>query len=308
MARNRDSGASSPDLFKSADLDGSSLRTSHPCFIAVTLWCGVISELLDTELPDPSSCPPRRLVRPTAGRGSGSWPTAQAMDAMNFVRDNPPLHKGGCANLREHASHWATPRREDSEATGPHRGAADTMPSQAKAWTTPTAQDCKPAGPVELAEIREAGARNTVKRLRVEAASAFGTTGAPSEEPMAPSGSSHSKPWQTPDAQGFHSRKQVGASEREMLLTGEAKAWATPNVPSGGRGTAHAERIRGTLYHKGKKVQEGIEANAKAMGKGSLNPAFTLALMGFPPEWFRIGVMIQRAKPKRPKGKGRPKA
>ena len=131
-------------------------------------------------------------------------------------------------------------------------------------------------------------------RLRDEAASAFGTTGSPSEAPTAPSDSCQPKPWQTPDAQGFHSRKQVGASERELMLTGETKSWATPRA-------IYAE-------HPGMQDESHLTGQAQTTGgKGSLNPAFTLALMGFPPEWFCVGVMIQRAKPKRPKGKGRPK-
>lgn len=37
----------------------------------------------------------------------------------------------------------------------------------------------------------------------------------------------------------------------------------TPNVPNGGRGTSHAQRIGGTLYHNGKKVQEVLESQAR---------------------------------------------
>ena len=39
--------------------------------------------------------------------------------------------------------------------------------------------------------------------------------------------------------------------------------WPTPNVPNGGRSIAHAEMRGSTAYHKGKKVQVGLEAVAK---------------------------------------------
>ncbi|WP_231750199.1 hypothetical protein [Blastomonas sp. CCH1-A6] len=42
------------------------------------------------------------------------------------------------------------------------------------------------------------------------------------------------------------------------------KEWMAPQVPNGGRSTAHAEQIGGTMYHNGKKVQLGLESQAKA--------------------------------------------
>ena len=42
--------------------------------------------------------------------------------------------------------------------------------------------------------------------------------------------------------------------------------WPTPNVPNGGRSIAHAEIKGATAYHKGKKVQIGLEAVAKMAG------------------------------------------
>ena len=42
--------------------------------------------------------------------------------------------------------------------------------------------------------------------------------------------------------------------------------WPTPNVPNGGRSISHAEMRGSTGYHKGKKVQVGLEAVAKMAG------------------------------------------
>lgn len=39
-----------------------------------------------------------------------------------------------------------------------------------------------------------------------------------------------SSSWQSPDAQGFNSRKQVGQTDREPMLTGQALQWATANA------------------------------------------------------------------------------
>ena len=42
--------------------------------------------------------------------------------------------------------------------------------------------------------------------------------------------------------------------------------WPTPNVPNGGRSIAHGEMKGATAYHKGKKVQVGLEAVAQMAG------------------------------------------
>lgn len=46
-------------------------------------------------------------------------------------------------------------------------------------------------------------------------------------------------------------------------LTQQAEVWMAPQVPNGGRSTAHAEQVGNTLYHEGKKVQLGLESQAK---------------------------------------------
>ena len=42
--------------------------------------------------------------------------------------------------------------------------------------------------------------------------------------------------------------------------------WPTPNVPNGGRSISHAEQKGGTFYHKGKKVQFGLEGALRMAG------------------------------------------
>ncbi len=46
----------------------------------------------------------------------------------------------------------------------------------------------------------------------------------------------------------------------------EVSGWPTPNVPNGGRSITHAKMRGSTAYHKGKKVQVGLEAAARMAG------------------------------------------
>lgn len=53
------------------------------------------------------------------------------------------------------------------------------------------------------------------------------------------------------------------AGGHSVNLEDQAEHWMGPNVPNGGRSTAHAEQVGNTLYHDGKKVQLGLESQAK---------------------------------------------
>ena len=50
------------------------------------------------------------------------------------------------------------------------------------------------------------------------------------------------------------------AMELADALIAEVQDWMAPQVPNGGRSTKHAEKVGNTMYHKGKKVQMGLEA------------------------------------------------
>lgn len=52
-------------------------------------------------------------------------------------------------------------------------------------------------------------------------------------------------------------------SKGDVPLPGQAMQWMTPNVPNGGRSASHAEIIGRTAMHNGKKVQIGLEHQAK---------------------------------------------
>ena len=53
------------------------------------------------------------------------------------------------------------------------------------------------------------------------------------------------------------------AGGHSVNLEDQAEHWMAPNVPNGGRSTAHAEQIGATMYHNGKKVQLGLESQVK---------------------------------------------
>ena len=52
-------------------------------------------------------------------------------------------------------------------------------------------------------------------------------------------------------------------------IVSQMAGWPTPNVPNGGRSISHAEQKGGTFYHKGKKVQFGLEGAAKMAGRAT---------------------------------------
>ena len=105
------SGQNTLALFAPCDHAGWSSRMCPRCSPAALLWSGVISELLDTRSPDPSSCPPRRLAPRTSGNGSGSWPTPDARDSQpeGYEAGLRRLEKYSTMGLQTAAKLWPTP-------------------------------------------------------------------------------------------------------------------------------------------------------------------------------------------------------
>lgn len=57
--------------------------------------------------------------------------------------------------------------------------------------------------------------------------------------------------------------RNAGQKTVPLYLAEVAQEWMAPQVPNGGRSTNHAEQVGATLYHNGKKVQMGLEAQTK---------------------------------------------
>jgi hypothetical protein len=75
--------------------------------------------------------------------------------------------------------------------------------------------------------------------------------------------------WMTPTVEDSKSTGSAKTFKKHTtMLHHQVKmaGWATPNVPNGGRSITHAELKGGTAYHKGKKVQIGLEAQVKMAG------------------------------------------
>lgn len=68
--------------------------------------------------------------------------------------------------------------------------------------------------------------------------------------------------WHAPRANDAEKRGEIALDPRDGLVS-QSEHWMGPNVPNGGRSTAHAELVGSTLYHEGKKVQLGLESQAK---------------------------------------------
>lgn len=78
--------------------------------------------------------------------------------------------------------------------------------------------------------------------------------------------SQHWKQWAAALRQEYSARRKPeipsGASDCSSWRAESAYDWMSPNVPNGGRSTAHAEKIGSTMYHNGKKVQMRLESQA----------------------------------------------
>lgn len=74
--------------------------------------------------------------------------------------------------------------------------------------------------------------------------------------------------WRSPSDVSKRGGSQPAAKRKAgghtINLEDQAEHWMAPQVPNGGRSTTHAEQIGASMYHNGKKVQLGLESQAKA--------------------------------------------
>jgi len=221
----------------------------------------------------PAGRPLSRLVpstRPIEGTDCGLWPTMQ--------------HREGGGG------EYADPEKARARLTSGHQV---NLQDHVKAmWQTMTGNDSKPAGIVELTEYSTMGsqARDTTKRLRVQAAAA-------------------QSPWPTPTARDYRSESATDEFNEKRwshprgkplsAMVWAAGTWRTPtvgmiNADRAKDGKAYAERklAKGqtiTLVDQVHLEASGTQANSSSeqMEKpGALAPTFVAWLMGFPPEWL----------------------
>jgi hypothetical protein len=139
---------------------------------------------------------------------------------------NSDFSRKAMALADEMLSNWPGPRAEDSESAGKRLGrdVSDTLTAAARDWSMWPGPDAGVFGD---------GHDLTIFDARRAAVKAKGINGNGMGEPLA-----------------------VAAARQAQ--------WMGPNVPNGGRTANHADQMGATLYHEGKKVQLGLEHQAKA--------------------------------------------
>ena len=154
---------------------------------------------------------------------------------------------GSSPSLSRHWSDWAAALRSEYSARPKPaiRCAGSDSSSSPDGWAAPQARDHFPAHTEEYIAAKKAQGHG-MRNLHDEAAR-----------------------WPAPQAGAAATEKNNEAgnsdfSRRAMELADAllADLWMAPNVPNGGRSTAHAEQVGNTLYHKGRKVQMMLESQA----------------------------------------------
>jgi hypothetical protein len=221
----------------------------------------------------------RRSALRTFGNASSGWPTAQA---YSHGDSNQP----GQVKLDLAAKDWPSPQAHDVRTRGnteaDHHYSEHDLSNAVLNWSSPTTA---PEAPNKGSNMKN---------------------GPPSRGLAA-------ELWQTPDSGQFTTRRQVRHTERdELLLAGQAKAWATPTWHDGrrpgsdatstqGRNLKRESEAWGTPTSRDWKDGAGVTENVPTNGllsrqvlrtetAGSaglpsgrvLNPQFVEMLMGWP--------------------------
>jgi hypothetical protein len=85
-------------------------------------------------------------------------------------------------------------------------------------------------------------------------------------KPATPCDASDCSSWPSASIRNHHAQGASRNTEASANSLGSfvEQEWMAPQVPNGGRSTAHAEKVGNTLYHGDKKVQLGLESRAKS--------------------------------------------
>lgn len=159
----------------------------------------------------------------------GDWATALRQEYSARPKPAIPCGASDCSS-------WPSARAEDAESSGRRQGRdiSDTLTAAAR-----DAVENWPAPKVERGGYQVQRDGSLTPTLEGAAA-----------EWMAP----------VADDTGMRTKKY---GQGGTALSMQAGDWMAPQVPNGGRSTAHAEQVGATMYHNGKKVQMGLESQAK---------------------------------------------
>jgi hypothetical protein len=178
-----------------------------------------------------------------------------------------PRH-GGQRPLCDVAMMWPSPRSEDSESCGNHPGAADSLNAEARLWPTPNVPNWGP----ETAESK--GMRPDTGGIDLQTIAGL---------------------WQTPIAPAGGGSGRGGRRIDEPMLDGQARKWATPQLPSGGAPQPGHGPHRNLMQDAVGFRSSLPDPPTLTLGGGSskstrrLNPRFVEWLMGLPPNWTVAG-------------------
>lgn len=249
----------------------------------------------------------------TWDRDSSSWKTSQrslleeGLITCSVTLPRWGSMRNGCVSRREplvlpidasECSSWPTAQANDSEKRGVPSVNADQqtcLASAAPNWTTPNV----PTRGIELSKEHRPDSggvdlQSQVSQWQTPSAQTFSKrrqVGQESrEELLLPAQATQ---WQSPGAMGGGSTSRGGDRIGEPLLAGQASQWGTPNAADGAKATA------GTKLRQQKSLPADVVHNfsppvpaptgaESRNGSGRrLNPAFVCWLMGAPWFWTR---------------------
>lgn len=203
------------------------------------------------------------------------------------------------------SSSWPSTRAEDAESCGNHPGAVDSLGGGSEELdnTTSARHHGAWSGSGANSESRECVSSEGRKNLGLTANGQRDQGGVKSHNGRELG--REVDQWQTPSAQEFAKRRQVGQTTRdELLLPGQAQAWPTPaardhkganseehaTVTGGGR--KHMDQLSNFVAHspQARQIQGGQESSKNSRGsRPRLNPAFVGWLQGNPWWWTNPG-------------------